>query len=52
VVFRDAYNISQYIPNQLGSLLNASTSAGLIPLFMRLRHEKDEKALGRLPMQL
>ncbi len=41
---RDAYNISQYIPNQLGSLLNASTSAGLIPLFMKLRHEKDEQS--------
>jgi putative peptidoglycan lipid II flippase len=40
---RDAYNISQYIPNQLGTLLNASTSAGLIPLFMRLRHEQDEE---------
>ncbi|WP_245533153.1 murein biosynthesis integral membrane protein MurJ [Coprothermobacter platensis] len=41
---RDAYNISQYIPNQLGSLLNASTSAGLIPLFMKLKHEKDEES--------
>lgn len=41
---RDAYNISQYIPNQLGSLLNASTSAGLIPLFMKIKREDGEEA--------